>query len=353
MRILFVIGVGILPEQRIKRWQMAAQLYAKLGKAFQRLGHQVYYYVHPEAYHEDVPPSLSWQCEDHYHLPTILEKFEPDYVFCWNGSSAGDLTTSAIAHARGAKMVYSEQGWFPQATTLYFDMAGCNGKCGTKNRHYPKISPEEARRFLERRKMYIESIGQSNRYPVDAFRIMPPDLSKPVFLPLQDERDLNIVQDSPFRTMDEFVEVVSHRWPNLHFIVRPHPKYPNPKLRKYSNITLDNPKKPMFDTLAECGLVIGINSTTLLESALLGYTVLSFGESLATGTGLLVDVRPDLMPENLSDIRINYDEAESTLNHLLVVKQMFRDQLDNPLVLMQSSMFRDLSQHLNWNNIYR
>ena len=68
MRVLFAIGAGILPEQRIKRWQMVSQLYAKLGKAFQKLGHQIYYYVHPDAYHEDVPTALTWLCEGHLHF---------------------------------------------------------------------------------------------------------------------------------------------------------------------------------------------------------------------------------------------------------------------------------------------
>lgn len=353
MRILFVIGAGILPEQRIKRWQMVSQLYAKLGRAFHKLGHQIYYYVHPEAYHEDVPAALTWQCEDHQHLAGILENFLPDYVFCWNGSSGGDLTTATIAHAYGAKMVYSEQGWFPQATTLYFDMAGCNGKCGTKNRRYPALSPDEMKRFLDRRRAYIEHIGEAVRFHPDVFEISQPNLSKPVFVPLQDERDLNIVQDSPFKTMDEFVGFLARTWPDTRFVVRPHPKYPNPALGNYPNTVLDNPKRPMFESLAGCGMVVGINSTTLLESALLGYTVVSFGESLATGTGLLHDAHPRNAPRDLASIRVETGEAAAVLSHLLVSKQMLREALDNPNTLMQSHMFKDLCQHLNWNSIYR
>jgi hypothetical protein len=353
MRILFVIGAGILPEQRIKRWQMVSQLYAKLGRAFHKLGHQIYYYVHPEAYHEDVPAALTWQCEGHEHLPGVLENYKPDYVFCWNGSSSGDLTTATIAQAFGAKMVFSEQGWFPQATTLYFDMSGCNGKCGTKNRSYASLSPESMKRFLDRRRAYIEEIGESERFPGTAFSIRRPDLSKPVFVPLQDERDLNIVQDSPFKTMDEFVRFVARTWPDTRFVVRPHPKYPNPALGAYPNVVLDNPKRPMFESLATCGMVVGINSTTLLESALLGFTVISFGESLATGTGLFHDARPGNAPLELASVRVDDGVAAAVLGHLLLSKQALRETLDNPQALMQSHMFKELCRDLNWNSIYR
>ena len=348
MRILFVIGAGILPEQRIHRWQMVSQLYAKLGKSFIQLGHQVYYLVHPEAYHEDVPPHLTWQSPDHTHLPHILEQFKPNFVFCWNGSSAGDVTTATIAQAHGAKMVFSEQGWFPQKTTLYFDFAGCNGKCGTRHKKLPPLKPEHHLAFIESRRQYIEEIGETKRFPTAKFTINPPDLSKPVFVPLQDERDLNIIQDSPFKTMNDFVGHIAAKWPQHSFIVRPHPKYPTPALDAYPNVRMDNPKRPMFESLAACGVVVGINSTTLLESALLGYTVISFGESLATGTGLFYDARPETPVNDLKDIRIDTGEAASVLFHLLR-KQMLRDSLDKPQHIMRSSMFQELYKYMNWN----
>lgn len=354
MRILFVIGAGILPEQRIKRWQMVSQLYARLGRGFQRLGHQVYFYVHPDAYHEDVPPALAWQCADHEHLPHVLENFNPEFVFCWNGSSAGDMATATIAQAHGAKMVYSEQGWFPQAPTLYFDLSGCNGKCGTKNRSYPALTDAEHKRFIARRKAYITEVGQAERFDVDTFKISPPDLSKPVLVPLQDERDLNIIQDSPFKTMNEFVGFLARHYPDQSFIARPHPKYPNPTLDVYPNFQLDDPKRPMFESLAACGMVIGINSTTLQESALLGFTVVSTGESLATGTGLFVDIRPgEFSPPALSTIEVRTKGAASVLHHLICIKQMQRDALDDPISLIQSNLFYDLTHNLNWNTIYR
>ena len=101
-------------------------------------------------------------------------------------------------------------------------------------------------------------------------------------------------------------------------------------------------------------MVIGINSTTLLESALLGSTVVSMGESLATGTGLFYDMRPDEDDApSLENIRVDTPNAAAVLHHLLCVKQMRRDQLDDPIALMRSSIFKELLQDLNWNALNR
>ncbi|MTH62038.1 hypothetical protein [Paracoccus litorisediminis] len=340
MRLLFVSGAGILPEQRVARWQMVSQLYASLGRAMQALGHQVYFYVHPEAMHEDLPKAATWCQPDHGHFGYVLESFAPDFVFCWNGWSPGDRITTAMAASANAKMIFSEQGWFPQKSKLYFDMTGTNARCGTRFSQFSKLDTAAREKFLIARAGYIQESQIGHLFDDATFRIQPPDMSLPVFVPLQDERDLNIVQDSPFRTMDEFVGYLAQKLPGMTLRVRPHPKYPDPKLTPRPGVVVDNPQKPMFQSLSECGLVMGINSTTLLESALLGKTVISFGESLATGTGLLCDLRPgeDI---NLSSLAIDIQTAEAVLA-VLLEKQMPRTDLSNPVKVMQSALFRDM-----------
>jgi hypothetical protein len=345
MRVLFVSGAGILPDQRIHRWRMVSQLYGELGKSFRAMGHHTYYYVHPEAWDDTLPPALTWLHPDHEHFGFVLEKFSPDFVFCWNGSSPGDLITATMAGAYNAKMVFSEQGWFPQSTTLYFDMTGTNARCSIRYGTFPAVDDKTRTRFVASRRAYMEAMGVTSLFDVDSFRILPPDLAKPAFVPLQDERDLNIKQDAPFRTMDEFLGYLVKKWPGVQLRVRPHPKYPNPKLSDYPSVTMDNPKKPMFQSLSECGVVIGINSTTLLESALLGKTVVSFGESLATGTGLLHDARPG-DEVDLSSIVIDNDRAERTLNRLLA-KQLPRDKLGAPGDVLKSDLFNEMRKFVH------
>lgn len=296
MRILFTSGVGILPEQRIHRWKMVTDLYTSLGKSFMALGHQVYFYIHPEAMTDNALPQLTWNCPDHEHFNYVLNRFKPNFVFTWNGSSIGDETTSTLAQTYGAKMVFSEQGWFPQKDTMYFDLTGCNGKCSSQNTIWPAPDTKGTTQLLAARKKYITQTGLENFFTVDTFNIASPELSKPIFVPLQDERDLNIILDSPFKNMNSFVSFLCKSYPQYQFIVRPHPKYPNPNLGDYTNVELGNPKIPMFKQLSRCGMVIGINSTTLLESALLGFTVISYGKGLGTGTGIFHDATPEAPP---------------------------------------------------------
>ncbi len=353
MKILFAVGVGIHPEQRVERWKMVSELYAQLGKAFTQLGHQTYFYVHPEASTDSIPKDRGWFCEDHSHFDYVLEKQGSDFVFCWNGSSPGDVITSTIANSYGAKMIYSEQGWFPQKESIYFDFKGCNGKCSTRNHKYPRLLDDQRADFLEQRKSYIKKVGGTELFDIDSLIFAEVDSSKPIFVPLQDENDLNIVQDSPFKSMDAFIGFLSKTYPNSNFLVRPHPKFSNPALSTYSNVTLDDPKKPMFASLSKCGLVVGINSTTLLESALLGYQVVAFGQGLATGTGLFHDADFDNPPKDLATIAVDREDAEALLFYLLCVRQMWRADLNKSNVLMRSWVFKEMIKNLSWNNINR
>lgn len=340
MKILLVSGAGILPEQRIHRWKMVSSLYADLGRALRLLGHQTYFYVHPEALSENLPPNMTWIHPDHSHFGNVLDQFEPDFVFCWNGSSSGDQITASLAAASGAQMVYSEQGWFPQSNTIYFDMTGTNARCGTRHKSYKELSQKDRINFINARNNYIDGCNISHLYTAHNFRVAPPDPSKPIFVPLQDERDLNIVKDSPFKTMDAFLGYLSNTWPELQFRVRPHPKFPHPKLSYYSNVEMDDPKQAMFESLASCGMVMGINSTTLLESALLGKTVVAFGESLASGTGVFFDAKPgDAF--NLENVEIKTSTSEAVLFFLLK-KQFSRDSLSDPALVMKSKIFSEM-----------
>lgn len=353
MKILFAIGVGILPEQRVSRWQMVSSLYAQLGQSFKQLGHQVYYYVHPEALTADIPKDHTIIAEDHVQFDYILQKFKPDFTFCWNGSSFGDTVTTTYACKANTKMVYSEQGWFPQKTSIYFDFQGCNAKSSIANVKRQKLNATQYSQLVAKRNDYIKDVGWPDSGEKSTFTHKAVDPTKPIFVPLQDERDLNIIQDSPFKSMNSFVSFLSKEYPNAQFRVRPHPKYPKPYLDDYENVTLDNPKKPMFKSLAECGLVIGINSTTLQESALLGYPVISFGKSLATGTGLFIDASENNFPRSLSEVKVIKDEVEAMLFELLCKRQFLRQDLGKANKVANSWLYREMVVLSNWNKIYK
>ncbi|MBX9749761.1 MAG: hypothetical protein K5Q68_09125 [Roseococcus sp.] len=356
MRILFTIGLGIFPEQRVDRWRMVARLFLNMSQAFEALGHQVFFMSHPEALIPELPAHLVWVGADHEHLDLLTESFKPDFVFTWNGSSPGDRVTATLASAAGAKMVFAEQGWMPQKDTIYFDMKGTNANCSTRNSRFAAVtSLADQARFNEIRRNFIDMSKFRNPINVTRLEIRPFDMSKAIFVPLQDERDLNILLDSPFKSMQALLQFLTEKLPSAKFLVRPHPKYPNPQLDTFDNVEVADPKKSMFDQLADCGGVIGINSTTLIESALLGYSVVSLGGSLATGTGLFLDWAPgeELSSEVLAARRVDQEAAAATLHHLLCVKQMLREDLGDPGKIRTSALFSEMVRMMKWNPISR
>jgi hypothetical protein len=349
LRILFTVGLGILPEQRLNRWKMVSDLYGKLARSFLILGHEVYFVVHPEALTESIPYKLALISSDHSELPLTINKFKPDFLFVWNGSSPGDEATATIANALNVKVVFSEQGWFPQSESIYFDFSGCNGRCSTINTKFPVLTKQEELEFHQARQIYLSKFATDFESDRNSFCIQDPDLTKHIFVPLQDERDLNIIQDSPFKSMDDFLLYLTTTFPKVKFLVRPHPKYPAPHLSKYKNVKLSDPKKSLHYQLSKCGLVIGINSTVLLESALIGLPVVAYGQGLATGTGLFYDARAD---QNINLSRISWRDIRQTnmsfLYHLLCKKQIRRADLSNPTIIMKSDFFRSLHKRLVW-----
>jgi predicted glycosyltransferase len=98
---------------------------------------------------------------------------------------------------------------------------------------------------------------------------------------------------------------------------------------------------------------MGLNSTVLLEAALLGFPVVSFAESLGTGTGVFVDKRVHEQKSalRLENIQISSERAEALLAHLFD-KQMNRADLTNPVAVMRSHFFAELRRSAEWQTRY-
>lgn len=341
MRFIFTSGLGISESQRIGRWKMVSNLFSRLSRSLEHLGHESLLIVHPQAEDEALPKDRTWLIKDHSTFNTQVVRFKADFVFCWNGGSPGDRITARIARSHGSGMVFAEQGWFPQNTTIYFDFVGTNARCSTRGVTYPRLTDRELNFLNKFKSAYMEHMGIADIFPVRRSKKQRLRNSSPIFVPLQDERDLNITQDSPFHTMNEFLVAIRRFWPKAPLLVKPHPKYPNPQLEEVSNTTFLRPNESPFPAIADSGFVAGINSTLLLESALLGKPVVSFGRSLASGTGLFTELSPDVPPPPLRRLAPDSRRAESTLFRL-VRKQMMRSDLDSPEAVTKSEFFHEL-----------
>ena len=139
MNILFTIAVGIPDAEKPERWNFICELYENLGKSLQQLGYKIYYAVNSKALNQSSlnGPNV-YICDNHDEFDNVLSQISPNFVFCWNGNSDADTITSNKARLFGAKMIFSELGWFPQRGNIYFDAQGVNGEVSFK-RHNGKL----------------------------------------------------------------------------------------------------------------------------------------------------------------------------------------------------------------------
>lgn len=233
----------------------------------------------------------------------LLDDFAPDRIFVWNGQHEHlqDFMSTAKQTHEG-RFIYMECGWFPQKGTIYFDSEGVNAASSIAMQPMPPLNPDERQQL---------DIWQQNYAKVNSTEV----ISKRIFVPLQVETDTNITLYSPFKSMQEFVNYLSSWVPQEYSVVlRPHPlaapsaqpTTPRPGFLLESHV----PVEQLIDT-AE--LVVGINSTVLLQALARKKPVICFGNGFLPATSTHA---------SFSAARINtYNTASSLLYTLIFNKQ--------------------------------
>lgn len=288
----YIFTLAVAVQDRPERWGSVSGSYVLLAQALEKLGHRVTFALHPAIRQRS---SLSrFNCvsvASHAELSALLGENSFSHAFIWGGRLPEDRVTRACLEQYGIKVTFSELGWFPQAGTLYFDGEGTNAEVSFNRRQYPVLQPSVRRAFnRQRRSFYRRKVGLGWFDSPPAFAIKEADLSKPILVPLQDEGDTNITQASPFKRMADFVDYLAQSYPNYRFVVRPHPSAPLGNLPEYANVTYQDSAVDVYRTMHEYGLVMGINSTLLLEAAMMNMPVVAFGEGVGTSTGVFHDV---------------------------------------------------------------
>ena len=82
--------------------------------------------------------------------------------------------------------------------------------------------------------------------------------------------------------------------------------------------------------------MVGINSTLLLEAAMMNKPVAAFGRGVGTGTGVFHELAPDVLPASLGEFRGDSAAAEAYLAFLIGQRQLFKDDLRSPRKLQRS-----------------
>jgi len=271
MRILFHVGVG--NTDRPNRWGFVNGIFSDLARGFDKLGHECLLWQHSRANHKNT--YKKYRIESDVVKPDI-KKFNPDFVFTWNGSSDGDQKVIQLFGEK--KMIYTELGFFDHYKTCHIDFSGVNSKSSNL------IEPLGNHNLSDPTQMdtYLSLYEQYKKERIH---------KKPfVFIPLQDEKDTQVTQFSPFKKMDQILEYVNtlYNKVDIDIIYKKHPM---------SDCQLK--KRPKFIEVTEnvhhyipyADMVIGNNSTVLLETYLYHNRVLHLGAGIASRRFLNDDER--------------------------------------------------------------
>lgn len=324
---LFTLAVGV--ADRPERWGSVSGYYLNLAHSLQRLGHRVAFAINPRirVRREFVRYELHI-VDDHERLAALLSAERFTHAFIWGGRLDADRETRTRLDACGVRVAFSELGWFPQAGTVYFDAAGTNAEVSFNGHPHDECQREARKAFSkQRREFYRRKAGLGFFASPPEFSILAPDLTKPVLVPLQDESDTNITLASPFKRMGDFVDCLAQHYPRYRFVVRPHPSAPVANLPRHANVSYQDGAVDVYRSMSEYGLVVGINSTLLLESAMMNMPVVAFGKGIGSGTGVFHEVNPDDLPEDLEQLRIDSLRAEAYLAFLIGQRQLFKSDL--------------------------
>ncbi len=313
-RILFAIALGI--TDRPERWTEIARFFVTMGNTLREAGVQSWYACHPKARGplSRAPKERRWISETHEGFDDLLERVRPDVVFIWNGGSNGDAVTSEKCRKYGIECRFGELGWFPQSQTVYFDAEGTNARSSIRRLDLSRVAVHPGfEAWL--------ADWRAGQNPAD------PGERGYVFVPLQDERDLNITLASPYRTMDAFVSALSARFPQDRFIVRPHPQFTDVSLTRHENVEVRT-DGALHGWLRHADAVAGINSTALLEAVAWGKPVHAVGEGVATGLDVLHDwADAEQMRLHREMPAERRERARRLLSELVFVRQTRRKDL--------------------------
>ena len=253
-----------------------------------------------------------------------FQKFKPERCFIWNGNH--DHQRDYICHLKRVKLqnklFFAELGWLPQRENFYLDALGVNGSSAIAKQRFTQLNETQKKRLKKWQDKYIKQ------------NIPAGDMKKNnVLVPLQIDTDTNITHYSKFGSMTEFLTLLGQWIPvDLKVIVRPHPLSTiEHQLNELpANFSVDN-ETPLFELIAKSEFVIGINSTSLIESLACQRKVFAFGSGVFDSCKEIGRINPDkLVP--FKSISFNYTQCSPFLYYLVFEKQISFKKLKKSVI---------------------
>jgi hypothetical protein len=198
----------------------------------------------------------------HFHDTSVCRKIENcDFAYLYNGEY--DIAHPIKNHLRNLKVLHAmmEIAWFPQSEHWYFDPQGTNGNSSLHTDPLDWVTQEHYDKLHTKRIEYREGRTLSDEGYI--------------LVPLQLVND-TASQWSPFKYTGEIIHHIRKCYPERRIIFRRHPKDP----KRYEDLNLGTAGEGDFkELICAASIVIGINSTVLLESALMGKKTIALGKS--------------------------------------------------------------------------
>lgn len=219
--------------------------YSKLAKWLESKGHKIYY--------------SGWSV-----YMRKLNLLNIGFVFIWNGSKGGQKKMGSRCRVLKIPHAYVEVAWFPQNSNIYIDPTGTNGAAKLHNDSLDWVTAKDYQNMEVLREEYKQGIEATDEGYV--------------LVPLQLPQDISVRAWSPYSQVKDIVRVARETFPDRKIIFRKHPK----DRAKYPSLGIDWSEgyaKSKMGMIMAASEVWGMNSTLLVESALVGKKVTCLGKN--------------------------------------------------------------------------
>lgn len=184
-------------------------------------------------------------------------------VIAWNGVTDHFIAIRQRLQQLAIALTYAECGFFPQHRHFYFDRSGVNHGSQLMTDPLDWVGPAELSALAARRQQLFSGLEVSD--------------GGYCLVPLQIASDSNVQRYSSFTGgMQQYIDFVEAQPIDLPLRFKPHPK--DLYARSYRCQRGQLVEGDTLSLLAAASMVRGINSSVLLEAALLGKPVVADGQ---------------------------------------------------------------------------
>lgn len=226
-----------------------------------------------------------------------------DYAYIWNGEYPIAKKLKKICAEMGVVYSILECAFFPQKEFFIIDTMGINATSSLMLDDLSWINDEHYTKLAQLKNSYLNGLKWT-----------PTDF---ILIPLQLDYDTNITVNSSFKSMQEAIDFFDVKYRKSKIVYKTHPLDEKRNLYTSKNQII---KEGSFLEIARFAKeVVGINSTCLLESSLMGIPTKNYGRYFLSGIGdnlqkLLAALVDKQIPINTLEISYWVNKYSNPLN---------------------------------------